>query len=324
MFAAFCHTGVGSLICTTMPLSFKVKLKEKVTDLEGGATELVYALKKKGEADIGVEAPFQKWIYKGRVLGDNVTLQETGIIDGDMVIAMRAQTASTFSATFAGEGVTDSTEALGPSPGATPPSSGVARTINVQQSPSTTNTYVFDMAMHALLANEEEKVKAAVGLLVKIANNIVANPMEDKFRKMKSTSTTFTSKLGALPGGTGVMAALGFTLVGEEWILIPSEQAWDNLVACHAKLQQFNTKLQGTMPSVSAATTATTATATATDTATATTAIANANMDQNQVLLMAMMAAMNSNSNSGSSGDAAGSSDTTGSSAGTGNGSEKA
>ena len=62
---------------------------------------------------------------------------------------------------------------------------------------------------------------------------------------MRNTNATFSSKLGSLPGGTNVIMALGFSHIPEsdEWILAPTEHAWNNLVGCQVKLQAFDTKL---------------------------------------------------------------------------------
>ena len=101
------------------------------------------------------------------------------------------------------------------------------------------------------------------------------------------------------------MMALGFTLTAEEWVLTPSEQAWNNLVACQTKLQAFNSKLSAGVTGATGATPAPAPAYAATP--------PTADLDNNNVLLMAMMqqmAAMNSsgdtsssnNNNSGSNG----------------------
>ena len=277
------------------PVSFKVKIKEVVTDTTSEPEEIIFGLKSKVEGSIGVEAAFQKWIYKGRVLADDATFESTGILDGDMVIAMKANAASTYSATLEGAGDAESREASARE-GSTSAAPATTATIDgATQQPVRSMPWqnqAFDMAMHMLLNNEEEKVRAAVSLLLKITNNIVANPMEEKYRKMKGTSATFTSKLGSLPGGTNIMQALGFTLISEEWVLTPSEQAWNNLVACQAKLQAFSTKLtshntSGTSPPTTGAVTGSSS--------------SSASVNQDNVLLMAMLQQMAMNS--GGSGD---------------------
>merc|ERR1712216_829208 len=97
----------------------------------------------------------------------------------------------------------------------------------------------FDRSMGVLLSNEESKAKEAVILLLKIISNIIDHPLEEKYRKIKCTSKAFSTKLGALRGGNACIEALGFVVMGEEWVLAPSASAWDTLLACQAKLDRF-------------------------------------------------------------------------------------
>ena len=239
-----------------------------------------------------------------------------------MVIAMKANSASAYSTTVEGGNMVVDGEGASSAPAAASASSDATQSGFSTPWPS----QAFDMAMHMLLNNEEGKVREAVGLLVKITNNIVANPMQEKYRKMKASNATFTSKLGSLPGGNNVMMALGFTLTAEEWVLTPSEQAWNNLVACQTKLQAFNSKLSAGVTGATGATPAPAPAYAATP--------PTADLDNNNVLLMAMMqqmAAMNSsgdtsssnNNNSGSNGGDGNSGDG-GSSSSTGDSNEKA
>lgn len=121
---------------------------------------------------------------------------------------------------------------------------------------------MFDNAMSMLLLNSEEIVLNAVGLLLKVLNNIVAHPMEEKYRKIKTTNAAFSSKVQSIPGGAECMRAAGFTEVNGEWVLFPSAQGWDLLVACKSKLELFLGKLEklqkgGTSPTVTSAVVAT-------------------------------------------------------------------
>ena len=101
----------------------------------------------------------------------------------------------------------------------------------------------FDKGMEKLLMNSEEIVVNAVGLLFKILNNIMLNPMEEKYRKLKSTGVAFSSKILAIPGGPDCMRACGFVEGNGEWVLVPSAEGWNLLVACRNKLEIFYSKL---------------------------------------------------------------------------------
>jgi ubiquilin len=94
-------------------------------------------------------------------------------------------------------------------------------------------------------SNSEEVVRGAVGLLVKVAANIIAHPMEEKYRKIKASSAALSSKVLAAQGGAECLRALGFTEErGEEWVLHPSAERWEALVAARAKLEAFQNAMQ--------------------------------------------------------------------------------
>jgi len=112
----------------------------------------------------------------------------------------------------------------------------------------------FDQGMLELLSNPESAAKEAVILLLKVITNIVDHPMEEKYRKLKSSNAAFSKKIGSLRGGSACMIAVGFLLVGEEWVLQPSAEAWDVLLACQAKLDRFMSRcLEGPPPALQSA-----------------------------------------------------------------------
>jgi hypothetical protein len=97
----------------------------------------------------------------------------------------------------------------------------------------------FDRAMRVLLTNSEESCKEAVILLLKIITKIIENPMDEKFRKLKASNPTFNTKITNIPGGSDCMRAIGFQLIGEYWVLEPTMEAWNVLLACQQKLDKF-------------------------------------------------------------------------------------
>lgn len=113
---------------------------------------------------------------------------------------------------------------------------------------------LFDRGMHMLLGNEEGVAKDAVAMLLKIIMNIVNHPMEEKYRKVKSSSATFNAKIGSISGGLNCLQAIGFQLIGEDWVLVPSADAWPILLACQAKLDRFMIKYLEVCASASSST----------------------------------------------------------------------
>jgi hypothetical protein len=101
----------------------------------------------------------------------------------------------------------------------------------------------FDRAILVLFNNSEELVQPAVSILSKITSNIISHPNEEKYRKINKNNAAFSKKLGNINGGEGCLLALGFQIQGDEWVLVPSASAWDNLVNCQGKITRFATKL---------------------------------------------------------------------------------
>ena len=173
-------------------------------------------------------------MYKGRVLEDDASLGYCEVKSGDCIIGIKTKVVTRVDpATAAAAAAATAAQEQAPSL----PTSSVA-------------TVVFDAAMHELLAHNGENlpgVQACVATLLRICENVIAQPMADKFRRVPSTNATFQTKVGLLQGGPAAMRALGFALndATADWTLVPSAEAWENLVACHDKLSRFQKRLLG-------------------------------------------------------------------------------
>lgn len=70
--------------------------------------------------------------------------------------------------------------------------------------------------------------------LQKLLKNIISNPNEEKYRKVKKGNAAFKRRLGGLKGATELLLAVGFVeeeIDGEEYYLIkPSAEAWPKLL----------------------------------------------------------------------------------------------
>ena len=222
-----------SIVLHMAGLSFKVKIGETTHEVANvGLDDLIRTCKHTVQRSSNVPHEQQKWIYKGRILTDDLTVRAAGIVEGDMVIIMRtAATSASSASSNVGGAVLPTGAPPAPAPG------------QPQQLQPRVTTVQFDAAMMELLQNQEGVVKDAVGVLAKVSGNIVAHPMEDKYRRLNRTNAAFSKKVGAVPGGASCMTALGFHLEGDEWVLVPSADAWENLVACKNKLERFVAKL---------------------------------------------------------------------------------
>lgn len=86
----------------------------------------------------------------------------------------------------------------------------------------------------------------AVTTLGKILGNIVNNPMEEKYRKVKVQNAAFQKRLGGLPGAANVMLAVGFVRqmdgTDDVYQMHPSPEAWPKLVAAKETVDAATTE----------------------------------------------------------------------------------
>eukprot|EP00441_Pelagodinium_beii_P043407 CAMPEP_0197626870 /NCGR_PEP_ID=MMETSP1338-20131121/5650_1 /TAXON_ID=43686 ORGANISM="Pelagodinium beii, Strain RCC1491" /NCGR_SAMPLE_ID=MMETSP1338 /ASSEMBLY_ACC=CAM_ASM_000754 /LENGTH=426 /DNA_ID=CAMNT_0043197453 /DNA_START=53 /DNA_END=1333 /DNA_ORIENTATION=- len=73
-------------------------------------------------------------------------------------------------------------------------------------------------------SNSEEARRAALGMLIKLTENVEKNPAETKFRRIKMENAAFKKKIGTAAGGVEVMVAAGWlpdvTPEGEDaWVM---------------------------------------------------------------------------------------------------------
>lgn len=216
-------------------LTFNVKINENVHEIKDVDGSLfIGEVKSMVENVSGVPKNCQKWIYKGRILTDQLSLSESNIVDGNTVIVMR--TAPTTSTPIANGSSSDNGKSV--------PSTVHGSTVNQEAIRSSQSTVQFDNAMFELLqSSDESAVLACVTTLFKVISNIIAFPLEDKYRRLSRINAAFAKKVGSLSGGTSCMVALGFQLVGDDWILVPTASAWDNITSCKMKLEKFSQKL---------------------------------------------------------------------------------
>lgn len=216
-------------------VNFRVKIGEAVHDVNDVLVDfLVTEVKSTVEVLSDCPRAQQKWIYKGRILGDELSIRDAGIEEGTTVIVMK--TAAVAATSSSAGGIRSA-----PSSGL-----GMAPPMPISQ-PIRVSTEMFDAAMLELLHNPDVAVQGAVGVLLKIVSNIATFPMEEKYRRLNRTNAAFSKKVGSLKGGSNCMLALGFSLEGDEWVLIPNAQAWENMMACKGKLERFANKLNQTL-----------------------------------------------------------------------------
>ena len=126
------------------------------------------------------------------------------------------------------------------------------------------------------LEDDKEKICNFISLLIKVTDNIIKNPMEEKYRKLKKTNAALNKSIFSLEGGERTISALGFTLLGELFVLEPSAEKWENLLRANNKLKSFLLRLNAssmitpsTSPNVSSNSSSSTTTITSPNTTTA-------------------------------------------------------
>lgn len=65
--------------------------------------------------------------------------------------------------------------------------------------------------------------------------------MEEKYRSVKSTNPAFVKRLGRHDGSADLMAAVGFELAEEKYVLKATQEAWAHVVTCQTMME---TKVQ--------------------------------------------------------------------------------
>jgi hypothetical protein len=206
----------------------------KSLEREASGDQTILEVKSQIAQEISIDANIQKWVYGGRILLDHQTFISCDFRDGDAIHVLK--------------GVLKQPQHLssgaGTGTGALPAAAAVVRR---------PVTY-FDQAMGFFLSkNTEENVKNCLLTLSKILSNIIDNPHEEKYRRLKNSNQHFQKKVGSQEGSSGLLQSLGFALNGDEWVLTPSADTWENIVSCQQKLNKFLDKLKTLPPTDPAA-----------------------------------------------------------------------
>ena len=127
-----------------------------------------------------------------------------------------------------------------PTLAAAPATTSAAPTATTTTSSSSSLTAALDRMRRAVAS--PARYGTALQTLVKLLDNIVQHPLEEKYRRVKSTNAAFAKRLGQVPHGTDVLQAVGFALQPHEtpptYVLQASPQAWPQVLEHQATLQQ--------------------------------------------------------------------------------------
>jgi hypothetical protein len=172
-------------------------------------------------------------IFNGKVLSDlNATVSSCGIEDGfKVLVAKKVQSGGASASSGAQKTRT-------PAPIASATSATAAA--NATHVPVSTDP--IDRAIARIFTAPRERALTCLQTIEKICKNIKENPMDVKYRKLKVANAAFQRRVSGVPGGTDVLAAIGFKEVtdgGENHgshVLTPSADLWNVLVSTQSKL----------------------------------------------------------------------------------------
>jgi hypothetical protein len=211
----------------------------KSLEREASGDQTILEVKSQIAQEISIDANIQKWVYGGRILLDHQTFISCDFRDGDAIHVLKGVLKQP----------QQPSSGAGVGTGALPPAAAAA-----VRRPVTYFVTYFDQAMRFFLSkNTEENVKNCLLTLSKILSNIIDNPHEEKYRRLKNSNQHFQKKVGSQEGSSGLLQSLGFALNGDEWVLTPSADTWENIVSCQQKLNKFLDKLKTLPPTDPAA-----------------------------------------------------------------------
>ena len=189
-----------------------------------------------------------KLIFRGRIIAsknDEISvMEEFKLEEGSVIHCMGKPIESLPSVAVAA--ATNSNASSASTSGSTvtiPPPAAAAASAAAAAAASTNSTTQAPSSLTAALnkiktSYSASDYKTALTTLSKLLSNVIQNPMEDKYRKVKNTNAAFQKRLGRLNGANDAILSIGFTSVGEEYVLQPSPDAWPKLLASKSTLDQ--------------------------------------------------------------------------------------
>mmetsp|Transcript_27037 Transcript_27037/g.41926 ORF Transcript_27037/g.41926 Transcript_27037/m.41926 type:complete len:451 (-) Transcript_27037:138-1490(-) len=193
-----------------------------------------------------------KIIYRGRMIQKSENVVSDFKLEQDSVLhCMGKPSASDASAAPAAP-------AINP----TQPSTSTATT-----TPSDpTNESIMSMSISTVIQSGEMKrsvdattFQTALSTLLKLVNNVISHPNEEKYRKVKQSNGAFQRRLGGLAGAKELMFSAGFveeTVEGDGlvYLMKPSAEAWPKLLQTQSALQAATATAAATSTSSSSLT----------------------------------------------------------------------
>ena len=191
-------------------------------------------------------------IFRGKIIPSNENDNHNNVIDkfqledGSVVHCM-GKPAQTVSSTPAA-GVTATPNSTFTTSGSvvTPPASTTPVT-PAAPSTSPSNPTPLKSFLHQMKSKiNPTDYTTALTTISKLLSNIINNPMEEKYRKVKRGNAAFTKRLGRLSHSHDVMMSIGFITENNEgeYVLVPNVDAWPKLTLCKKVIDDEIQKVQ--------------------------------------------------------------------------------
>lgn len=204
-----------------------------------------------------------KMIFRGRLIpkdGDANVVEGYLLEDGCVVHCMgkpqisSAQPQQTPASHSSESSAAASASAAAPSVVRPPPNAAAAAVPAATTVINAAGGHPLTVALETIKSNHDANTySTGVATLLKLLDNIISHPSEDKYRKVKRSNPAFQKRLGSLSGSVPAMASIGFTVQQQgtststatgEYILIASAEAWPKLLECQKILKDANAEAQ--------------------------------------------------------------------------------
>ncbi|RHY11192.1 hypothetical protein DYB25_004712 [Aphanomyces astaci] len=185
------------------------------------ASATVLDLKLAVQAKLNYPPESQRLIFQGRVMEDTNSLTFYSLTSG-LTVHLAVNT-----------------KLVPSTPVASLPSPVSSAAVHAPSPPSAPTTNLVQLLP---LLRAHPAGPAAIATLKKMAENILANPTEQKYMKIRLTNEALKRKLLDVPYGLQCVTAMGFTAGVEEGhlVVVPTAANWDLVVASKRILDQFD------------------------------------------------------------------------------------
>ena len=184
-----------------------------------------------------IPLPNLRLIFRGKIIGENETIKAVDEfkLDADCVIHCMGKPVNQATASSQAPAAGAATSTAGSSVTIQPPTSNAAA-----PAPSANTLQAAFATLRS--SNSPPTYMTAVTTLEKILSNIIGNPMEEKYRRVKINNAAFQKRLGGLPGGDDAMKAAGFATDVDDggepvYIMHASAEKWPALMAAKATVE---------------------------------------------------------------------------------------